>query len=244
MDFFAGSGPAAHAVINLNRKDDGSRRYILVEQAYYFEDALKPRIQKIIYSRDWKDGKHVEGSQGSSHTFQYIRLESYEDALDNLEVQPVSPASQPTFMLDRDDYLLRYMLDHETREARLNIAAFATPFDYKITTQRSGVKTQTSVDLVETANFLLGLTVTSRRAYQHQDRTYRVVRGNTREDKLVVVIWRNTGSLDLKQEAAFIQKEILVDAEPDLIYVNGESLVPNAQAIENTFMTAMRGGED
>src|SRR5437870_1488142 len=31
LDFFGGSGTTAHAVINLNRKDDGGRKFILVE---------------------------------------------------------------------------------------------------------------------------------------------------------------------------------------------------------------------
>ena len=31
MDFFAGSGPAAHAVLSLNRKDNGTRQFLLVQ---------------------------------------------------------------------------------------------------------------------------------------------------------------------------------------------------------------------
>jgi adenine-specific DNA-methyltransferase len=57
IDFFAGSGTTGHAVINLNREDSGSRKYILVEMGEYFDTVLKPRIAKVIYSTDWKDGK-------------------------------------------------------------------------------------------------------------------------------------------------------------------------------------------
>jgi adenine-specific DNA-methyltransferase len=239
LDFFAGSGTTAHAVINLNREDDGNRKYILVEQGAYFDTVLKPRIQKVIYARDWKDGKPVEGSQGSSHCFQYVRLESYEDTLDNLDLKgPAAPV--PTlFAEDHDDYLLKYMLDHETRETRLNVAAFTTPFDYKLRVRRNGVETQVGVDLVETANYLLGLGVTARRALSHQGRTYRVIEGTVGDD-LIIVVWRNTEKLDLQKEAAFVQEKILADRAVDRIYINGDSHVPNATPIETVSVNAMR----
>src|SRR5699024_9744983 len=56
LDYFAGSGTTGHAVIDLNRDDDGDRKYILVEMGEYFNTVTKPRIQKVIYSKDWKDG--------------------------------------------------------------------------------------------------------------------------------------------------------------------------------------------
>ncbi|MGK3503300.1 hypothetical protein, partial [Escherichia coli] len=38
LDFFAGSGTSGHSVIELNRKDAGSRKYILVEQGEYAQN--------------------------------------------------------------------------------------------------------------------------------------------------------------------------------------------------------------
>ena len=52
LDFFAGSGTTAHAVINLNREDGGRRKYILVEMGEYFDTVLVPRIKKVVYSKD------------------------------------------------------------------------------------------------------------------------------------------------------------------------------------------------
>jgi adenine-specific DNA-methyltransferase len=60
MDLFGGSGTTAHAAISLNREDDGNRKYVLAEMGDYFDTVLKPRIQKVIYSKDWKDGKDLE----------------------------------------------------------------------------------------------------------------------------------------------------------------------------------------
>ena len=80
LDFFAGSGTTAHAVINLNRQDGGRRKYILVEMADYFDTVLLPRIKKVVFSDDWKDGKAQNG-QGISHFVKYYQLEQYEDVL-------------------------------------------------------------------------------------------------------------------------------------------------------------------
>ena len=81
-------------MINLNRSDSGNRKYVLVEMADYFDTVLKPRIQKVAYAADWKEGKPVPGSPGQSHLFHYIRLESYEDSLDNLRFRPLGEAAQ------------------------------------------------------------------------------------------------------------------------------------------------------
>ena len=51
LDYFAGSGTTGHAVINLNREDDGNRKYILVEMGEYFNNLTKPRVLKAAYSK-------------------------------------------------------------------------------------------------------------------------------------------------------------------------------------------------
>ena len=48
LDFFAGSGTTAHAVLELNNKDGGNRQFILVEQMDSIETVILPRIQKVI----------------------------------------------------------------------------------------------------------------------------------------------------------------------------------------------------
>ena len=80
FDFFAGSGTTAHAVINLNRDDEGKRKYILVEMGEYFNTVVLPRVKKVVFSDNWKDGKAQEG-KGISHFAKYFELEQYEDTL-------------------------------------------------------------------------------------------------------------------------------------------------------------------
>ena len=57
LDYFAGSGTTGHAIINLNREDGGRRKFILVEMGDHFDTVLLPRIKKVTYAPEWKDGK-------------------------------------------------------------------------------------------------------------------------------------------------------------------------------------------
>ena len=90
LDYFAGSGTTGHAVINLNREDGGRRKFILVELGDYFDTVLLPRIKKVTFTPEWKDGKPKrlatpEEAERSPRIMKVVRLESYEDALNNLE---------------------------------------------------------------------------------------------------------------------------------------------------------------
>ncbi len=113
LDFFAGSGTTAHAVINLNRADGGKRKYILVEMGEHFNTVILPRVKKVVFSDKWKDGKPVlsgvEGAQegkGISHFCKYYELEQYEDTLrrasyqDAPLLQGVDPYTSYVFLRD------------------------------------------------------------------------------------------------------------------------------------------------
>lgn len=169
LDYFAGSGTTGHAVINLNREDNlinpgsGKRKYILVEMGDYFDTVLKPRIQKIIYSTEWKDGKPTSRDTGISQCFKYVRLESYEDTLNNLVFDDNPDRSRaiegnPSL---KEDYMLHYLLNVETRgsQSLLNIDAFTDPTAYKLKVKKPGSDEQVvkNIDLIETFNYLIGL---------------------------------------------------------------------------------------
>lgn len=165
LDYFSGSGTTGHAVINLNRFDNGNRKYILVEMGDYFDTVLKPRISKVIYSENWKNGKPTTRNTGIYHCFKYLRVESYEDTLNNLEF-PDNPDRQK--FIDnsstlREDYMLHYMLDVESRGSNslLNIDLFSNPMNYTLKVKKTGSDEQitTKVDLIESFNYLIGLRV-------------------------------------------------------------------------------------
>lgn len=48
LDFFAGSGTTAHAVLELNKEDKGNRQYILCEQMNYIKKVTVERVKKCI----------------------------------------------------------------------------------------------------------------------------------------------------------------------------------------------------
>jgi len=159
LDFFAGSGTTAHAVIDLNRQDGGKRKYILIEMGDHFDTVLKPRIEKVVYSPEWKDGKPKTFDKGISHCFKYMRLESYEDTLNNLVVDGEKGKAYAGI----GDYFFKYMLDVETKgsPSLLNVAQFANPFNYKLSVKKPGSeeREERTVDLIETFNYLIGLRV-------------------------------------------------------------------------------------
>jgi len=184
LDFFAGSGTSGHAVINLNREDGGRRKFILVEMAQYFDTVLLPRIKKVTFSPEWKDGKPkrmatAEEAERSPRIVKVIRLESYEDALNNIAFD--DPSGQQAMHFE--DYLLQYMLQWETRQSEtlLNVEKLAKPFSYQLHIHRDGETCAQAVDLPETFAYLLCLYVRKRQALNDNDRRYLVYRGATRE---------------------------------------------------------------
>jgi adenine-specific DNA-methyltransferase len=242
LDYFAGSGTTGQALINLNREDGGNRNYILVEMGEYFNSVLIPRIKKIIYSNEWKNGKPVS-RKGSSHMFKYIRLESYEDTLNNIELKrsPQQQIAIDEMMLPeaKEEYILSYMLDVEAKGSAslLNINAFSNPFDYKMMITEGTESKLTRIDLVETFNYLIGLHVKTIDVVKG----IKVITGTLRTGENVLVIWRNTNEVSNEQlEDFFIKQGFNTrDSEFDRIYVNGDNHLENLKLGENKWKVVL-----
>lgn len=241
IDYFAGSGTTAHAVINLNREDGGNRKYILVEMGEYFDTVLKPRIQKVVYSKDWKDGKPVS-REGISHMFKYLRLEGYDDALDNLLARRTDSQQKTLEKMGRqtrEDYMLSYFLDIETKasDSLLNIDRFSDPFSYTLKIRKDNELKDEKVDLVETFNYLIGLYVKQTEAI----RGFKVVRGNLRTGEKTMVIWRNLKEKTNEDLDEFFKKQKYntLDFEFDLIFVNGDNNLENLKVAEDKWKVRM-----
>lgn len=239
LDFFAGSGTTAHAVLNLNAEDGGNRKYIMVEMGDYFDTVMKPRIQKVMFSKEWKDGKPIS-NEGHSHMFKYMYLEQYEDTLYNIAFRAKDKTFQET-LETFDDYFVRYMLEYETRESatRLATADFENPFDYKIKKVSGSGWEIEPVDLVETFNYLLGLDVEQIKTAKDGERYYRCIKGRKQNGDTTTIIWRSTKDIDLKKDKAFIEEKFLSEETPDQIYVSGMCHVENAKPIEPEFKRLM-----
>ncbi|MEA3444118.1 MAG: DNA methyltransferase, partial [Bacteroidota bacterium] len=87
LDFFPGSGTTAHAIIELNKSDNGKRKFLLTELGDHFNSVIIPRIKKISFTDIWKNGKAEEGGTGYSNFFKYYELEQYEETLRKAKYQ-------------------------------------------------------------------------------------------------------------------------------------------------------------
>lgn len=231
LDYFAGSGTTGHAVINLNRLDNGKRKYILVEQGEYFDTVLKSRIQKVIYSTDWKEGKATAPETGISHAFKFLKIESYEDTLNNLQLRR---SGQQQDLLDtlpqsaQGDYLLRYMLDIESRDSLLSVEQFHKPFDcaLKVTVDSAGAYEEHSIDLVETFNYLIGLRV--KHIDMQREQGFVTVTGWLPTGEKTLVLWRDVERVNYEALNRLCEKLAInpADSEFEVVYINGDHNIP------------------
>jgi len=70
LDSFAGTGTTAHSTLNLNSKDGGNRKFILVEMEDYADSITAERVKRVAKGYG-EDKKAVEGTGGS---FDYYEL--------------------------------------------------------------------------------------------------------------------------------------------------------------------------
>ena len=222
LDFFAGSGTTGHALIDLNREDGGRRKYILAESGGHFDTALVPRLKKAVYSSDWKDGKPVL-RKGVSQLFQYIRLESYEDTMDSLEVAPRSDAQEALLAENpemAEDYRLRYALGTETAGSACLLGKyFADPFAYTLSVVSGGMRRETPVDLPATFNYLLGLRVESQQSVED----VLAIEGADSRERKCLILWRNfEKTSNTALEAWFVRNRERFTDPLDVIYANGD----------------------
>jgi len=236
LDFFAGSGTTAHAVMKLNKEDSGKRKFILVEMADYFDTIIIPRIKKIAYSFNWKEGR-PQDTDGIGVFFKYHTLEQYEDALENIEFE--KPQKE---LYEFSDYFVKYMLEWETKRSKtfLNIDEMKDPFNYKLKIIENYQQKIVNVDLVETFNYLLGLNVSRYEVLQKNGRKYVFVFGE-KGGKRIAIVWRSIKDIDFEEDKEIIEDK-LKEFEADEIYVNGDCVIKSFKPIEQVFKTLMFEG--
>ena len=251
LDYFAGSGTTGHAITNLNREDGGRRRFVLIEMADHFDTVLLPRMKKVAYSPDWKDGKPVS-REGVTQVFKYVRLESYEDTMDSLEVAQRT-AEQANLLESEpelaEDYRLRYALGAETAGSACLLGKwFSDPFAYTLSVVRDGARREAPVDLPETFNYLIGLDARSRRRIDG----VLVFAGADAERRECAVLWRNLDDMDANAlDAWFARNRARLPDSLDVVWVNGDHTLNamrakgeswSAETIEPAFRELMFAG--
>jgi adenine-specific DNA-methyltransferase len=83
LDYHAGSGTTAHAVMQLNQEDGGQRQFILCEQMDYVENVTSKRVQRVI-------------EQNGNGSFVYLELKKYNQTF----IEQIASASSATQLLE------------------------------------------------------------------------------------------------------------------------------------------------
>lgn len=250
LDYFAGSGTTFHATQILNSEDDGNRKCLLIEQGPYIHTVIIPRIKKIAYTFDWKDGKPKPStSSGQGHSMnglgvfiKYQRLEQYEEALENIAFNVSEDTVQKALKFDQ--YIPKYFLEFETKgsQSLVNTAAMQDPWDYKLKVWDGFTyDTEQAVDLVETFNYLIGLHMQKCITKEVNGKKYQFIYGHNNANKSILVVWRSVKDWsvdDFKADAATLKTE-LKGFEYDLLYINDQAHIEGYQPIEEVFKNKM-----
>ena len=190
----------------------------------------------------------------------YVKLESYEDALQNIELD--NEKNTLFSNIPGNEYLLNYMLNIESEESLLNVNKFINPFNYALKITEKNESKKTNIDLCETFNYLIGLNVVSQSEVVNYSETadapcdydgavgikkdtngthsFKMYEGVLRTGEKTLVIWRTLTSDTQKDnamlDAYFAKKEYNPkDSEYDIIYVNGDNNLENLRTNEDTW---------
>jgi adenine-specific DNA-methyltransferase len=206
----------------------------VVEAGKHFDEVLKPRLVRYTYASEYS-GKGPMRQDGLSVLKKYIRLESYEDCLDNLSLSRTAGQQQLLDQHDRlrEEYMLHYMVDVETEGSLLDTRSFDRPFDYTLSVVRDDERKTVPVDLVETFNYLLGLRVKTR----DRKRGVLEIIGLSPEGEMVLVLWRNVDEVDSDALDEWFRKQGYNsrDLEFQTIYINGDNNIENQRQTDETW---------
>ncbi|HBC3552869.1 TPA: site-specific DNA-methyltransferase [Vibrio parahaemolyticus] len=245
LDFFAGSGTTAHASLNLRRSINDKLKFIVVEQGEYFDSVIKPRVQKVNYSPEWKASKPVSKQQGLSSVFKILKIESYEDTLNSIVLkkpEAVADLFTETNKSIENEYLVKYMFKTESHESLLNTEDFKKPFDYKmdIATDSAGATERKSIDLVETFNYLIGLHVKS--IESNIERGFVRLEGTLPTGERTLILWRDCDKIGYDKLNEYANRFDLYAKEQtfDVIYINGDHNLPTAFTVDGEDGEVMR----
>lgn len=207
MDYFAGSATSGAVCLKSHRK------FINVEANEYFDSIPLRRIKNTLFgdksgvtdTHMWKGGGVVK----------YIRLEQYEDTLNNLYRTPMEGA---WYEEELGADTIGYVMDMQSQQNWMHTDWMANPFGVKMQITHGNEKTEQTIDVVETFNYLLGMNVEK---MQWPAEGMQVVMGTTRRGKRTMIIWRNTAQVTDEDVKAFLSS---VDCKPfKQIYINGET---------------------
>ena len=258
LDFFAGTGTTQAVAFKMGRK------FITSEMSHrqFFQNEL-PRIKRCLNGD--KYGISSKYNYPAGGMIKYCCLENYEDALSNVVLPDDDNLNRFTSLFG-EEYLIKYMLDLDTAGSVLNLAAFNDPFDYKLKVTEKNETKEVNADLMETFNYLIGLTVDKMYARKifsaspdpageydgavkligndNGEYIFRQIEGTLPSGERALIIWRNITDNLLESNAAldaYFQRYRInpADREFDVIFVNGDNNIANLKNTEETWKVRM-----
>ena len=188
---------------------------------------------------EWSAGLPTSPSSGTGLFLNYLKLEQYEDTLNNIAFAENIDEQTGQLVKLPFEQVLRYVLRNGTSDSSslLSVNRFLQPFDYEMDIVQLNERKPTNVDLLATFNFLLGLEVHGITTETHQERTYRFATGLKGKQQYAIV-WRNyDDKLDLKKERNWIQKHEWHSSETQC-YCNADNAF-GAASTEDEFRRLM-----
>lgn len=221
LDYFAGSATSGAVALKAKRK------FINIEANEYFDDIPLKRLKNTLHG-DTSGVTNLYQWKGGGF-FKYMRLEQYEDTLNNLTLQPANISKENADFYG--GYMLGYMLDIETRDSLFNMQWFKNPWNMKLRITRQNETHEENIDVIETFNYLIGLNV---RSILYPKKDICAVEGITRSGERTLVIWRNCDTVNNDALNDFFRRMDYStrDTEFDRIYVNGDNNLENLRTDE------------
>ncbi|MHA2914040.1 DNA methyltransferase [Staphylococcus epidermidis] len=105
LDFFGGSGTTGHAVINLNKKDNGNRQFILCEQLDEHINVMLKRFEKLKENGDIKNSSIIYTSLFEINQFyidKILKVENEENF--NKILNEIKNQAYLNFKLDLENF--------------------------------------------------------------------------------------------------------------------------------------------
>jgi adenine-specific DNA-methyltransferase len=227
IDYFGGSGTTAATAQKMGRK------WVLAEMGDYFDTVTMTRIKQVLNGE--KSGISNKYNWSGGGVVKYLRLESYEDATDNLDIKRTEPQQQliESNPILKEDYMLSYMLDVESHESLMNLEQFIDPFNVKMNITRDDETREVKVKMLETFNYLLGIRVKTLRKTED---VYEVI-GKLPNGEHTLILWRNVIEINNDALDEWFKKQAYSsrDIEFDVIYVNGDNNIENFRKANETW---------
>lgn len=133
-----------------------------------------------------------------------------------------------------NEYLIKYMLETESKGSLLSTDNFKKPFNYEmdIATDSAGATERKNIDLVETFNYLIGLHVKS--IESNIERGYVRVEGMLPTGERTLILWRDCDKIGYEELNKYANRFDLYAKENtfDVIYINGDHNLPTAFTVD------------